>query len=501
MRNVRERERERGPQSSHDVSPFLRGRPIARTETMIELTAIGAARTVTGSKHLVTTSRASVLLDCGLFQGRRRESFQKNRNIPIDTQTLDAVVLSHAHIDHSGALPLLCRSGYRGPIFATSATRDLAAPMLLDAAMIQKADARHIARLIERGAVELEPVEPLYSEEDVTSAVSQMIGVPYHSRQSVAPGITATFLDAGHVLGSAIVVLDIEDEGRTLRLAFTGDLGRHHLPILRDPELPDGIEVLLTETTYGDRLHGDVERMGEALAEVVCRTHARGGKIVVPSFALERAQEVIYELKLLRSQGRIPALPVYVDSPLTVKLTDIFRLHPECYDSAARELLLRDDSPFHFEGLHYVSSVEDSKAIDLDERPAIIIAASGMCEAGRVLHHLRATVGDSKNTVVIVGFQAPYTLGRRLVERRKEVRIFGLPHARRAEVVVLDGFSAHADQAGLLAFAEGVRDRGPLRRIVLVHGDPPAQEAFARLLTARGFPTIDIPDSGDRLRL
>jgi metallo-beta-lactamase family protein len=468
---------------------------------MIELTFIGAARTVTGSKHLLRTSRATVLLDCGLYQGRRRESFTRNRNIPVDPATLNAVVMSHAHIDHSGALPLLARMGYRGPIYATAATRDLCAPMLLDAAMIQEADARHIDRLIARGATDLEPVEPLYDEDDVAAVMGQMVGLPYHQPQLVAPGVSVTYLDAGHVLGSAIVVLNIEDEGRVLRLAFTGDLGRHHLPILRDPEVPDGVECLLTESTYGDRLHGSIEKMGDDLAEVVRRTHARGGKLVIPSFALERAQEIVYELKILRAQGRIPALPVYVDSPLTVKLTDIFRLHPECYDRAARELLKGQDSPFQFEGLRYVSEVQESIDIDLDDRPSIIISASGMCEAGRVLHHLRATITDPKNTVVIVGFQAQHTLGRRLVEGRHEVRIFGVMQPRRAEVVVLDGFSAHADQAGLLEFAESVRRRGPLRQVILVHGEPPAQEALTRELTARGFPTVHAPGPGDRLPL
>jgi metallo-beta-lactamase family protein len=467
---------------------------------MIDLTFIGAARTVTGSKHLLRTSRATVLLDCGLFQGRRRESIQHNRQIPVDAARLDAVVLSHAHIDHSGALPLLGRSGFRGPIFATSATRDLAAPMLLDAALIQQSDARHIARLIARGE-DLEPAEPLYDENDVTAVVSQMIGLPYHRRYAVAPGVSVTFLDAGHVLGSAIVVVDVEDEGRTLRLAYTGDLGRHHLPILRDPEVPTGVECLITESTYGDRLHGDIARTGDELAAIIRRTQARGGKIVIPSFALERAQEIIYELKLLRAAGRIPALPVYVDSPLTVKLTDVFRLHPECYDAEARNLLRRSDSPFHFDGLHYVSSAEESMAIDRDDRPSIIISASGMCEAGRVLHHLRATIEDSKNTVVIVGFQAQYTLGRRLVEQRSQVRVYGLPLMRRAEVVALDGFSAHADQAGLLSFAESVRNAGPLQEVILVHGETPAQEALAEQLRRRGFPRIEIPQPGARLVL
>jgi metallo-beta-lactamase family protein len=471
---------------------------------MIELIPLGAAQSVTGSKHLLRTSRASVLLDCGLFQGPRREAFEKNRAVCHELpelQSLDAVLLSHAHIDHAGALPLLCRGGYRGPIYATPATRDLAAPMLLDAAMLQAADARTIARLVARGVPGIEPVEPLYGEADVMAVLSQMVGLPYHHRQAIALGVSVTFLDAGHVLGSAIVVLDVEDEGRMTRLAFTGDLGRHHLPILRDPETPSGVECLVTESTYGDRLHGPVEGLGDELAAVVTRTANRGGKVIIPSFALERTQEIVYELKLLRREGRIPPLPVYVDSPLTVKLTEIFRLHPDCYDEAARALLRGQDSPFEFEGLRYVSDVEASKQIDLEDRPSIIISASGMCEGGRILHHLRTTIGESRNTVVIVGFQAPYTLGRRLVEGRREVRIFGMPHARRAEVVVLDGFSAHADRDGLVAFAEGVRRKGPLRRVVLVHGEPQAQNALIQELTTRGFPNVSAPAAGDRIRL
>lgn len=411
------------------------------------------------------------------------------------------MVLSHAHIDHSGALPLLCRNGFGGSVYATPATRDLAAPMLLDAAMIQAADARTIARLVERGEPGVEPVEPLYGEAEVAKALSQVVSIPYRRRQGIAPGVGLTFLDAGHVLGSAIVVLDVDDEGQSLRLAFTGDLGRHHLPILRDPEVPAGVECLLSESTYGDRLHGPVEKLGDDLATVVTRTCERGGKVVIPSFALERAQEIVYELKLLRRRGAIPDIPVYVDSPLTVKLTEIFRLHPECYDEATLDLLRGQDSPFEFEGLKYVSDVEESKRIAEADGPAIIISASGMCEAGRVLHHLRATIGDSRNAVVIVGFQAQHTLGRRLVERRSEVRIFGIMHARRAEVVVLNGFSAHADQAGLLQFAEEVRRQGPLRRVILVHGEPRAQQTLARELGARGFPTVNVPAAGERLRL
>jgi metallo-beta-lactamase family protein len=467
---------------------------------MIEVQFLGAAQSVTGSKHLLRTSRASVLLDCGLFQGRRRETFTRNRELPFDPDDLDAVVLSHAHVDHAGALPVLCRRGFDGPIYATSATVDLCAPMLLDAAMLQESDARHIQQLIERGA-ELEPVEPLFGQEDVMAVLGQLVGLPYHRPQLIAPGITLQFLDAGHVLGSAIVVLDIEDEGRRTRLAFTGDLGRHDLPILRDPEVPTQVETLITESTYGDRLHAPIEETGEALAAAVRRTCARGGKLVIPAFALERAQELIYQLKLLRAADRIPAVPVYVDSPLTVKLTDVFRLHPECFDRETRALLQQSSSPFEFEGLRYVSQVEDSKAIDAEDRPSIVIAGSGMCEGGRVLHHLRAIIGDPRHTIAIVGFQAQHTLGRRLVERRPEVRIFGLMHDRRAEVVVLNGFSAHADQRELLAFAEETRRRGPLRQVRLVHGEPAAQDALAAELVRRGFPDVGAPAPGDVLRL
>ncbi|HEU4729371.1 MAG TPA: MBL fold metallo-hydrolase [Kofleriaceae bacterium] len=468
---------------------------------MIEIEFIGAAQTVTGSKHLIHTSRANVLLDCGLFQGHRREAAERNKRLPIDVEALHAVVLSHAHIDHSGALPVLARRGYRGPIYATPATRDLCVPMLLDAASIQEADAKHIQRLIEQKRVDLEPVEPLYTRDDVVALLEHVLAVPYRHRHHIAPGIELTLLDAGHVLGSAIVVLDIDDEGAMTRVAFTGDLGRPHLPILRDPEIPDGVHYLISESTYGDRLHGSIEDTSNALADVVTRTHARGGKVIVPSFALERAQEIVYELKRLRMANRIPALPVYVDSPLTVKLTDIFKLHPECYDRAAYDLLHGGESPFEFDGLRYISEVEQSMAIDAADHPCIIISASGMCEGGRILHHLRATIEDSKNTIVIVGFQAQHTLGRRIVERRNEVRIFGVMHRLAAEVVVLDGFSAHADQRGLVEFAEAVRARGRLRQIMLVHGEPPAQQALTELLARRGFPTILAPEPGRRIRL
>ncbi|HEX7604869.1 MAG TPA: MBL fold metallo-hydrolase, partial [Polyangiaceae bacterium] len=299
---------------------------------MIDIQFVGAAQEVTGSKHLIRTKHATVLLDCGMFQGRRRESIEKNKHLGFDALKVDVAVLSHAHIDHSGALPFLVKNGFDGSIFATPATRDLCAVMLEDAAMIQESDARYINKTIERDHVDMDPVEPLYRQKDVAAVLSRMVGVPYRKPMSIADGVKLTFFDAGHVLGSAVVALDIEDEGKSKRLVFTGDLGRMNMPILRDPEVVTGVSTLLIESTYGDRLHEPIGAMEEELAGIIQRVVKRGGKIVIPSFALERAQEVIFALKRLRIRGEIPAIPVYVDSPLTVKITDIFKLHPECYD-------------------------------------------------------------------------------------------------------------------------------------------------------------------------
>ena len=464
----------------------------------MQIEFVGAARTVTGSKHIVRTKHATILLDCGLFQGPRRESNEKNRTLGVDAQHLTAVVLSHAHIDHSGALPTLVKAGYDGAVFSTPATRDLCAAMLADAAMIQESDARHINKQIERDGADMDPVEPLYSPADVVRVLGHMITLPYHRRQSIAPGVDLTFFDAGHVLGSAITVLDIDEDGDKRRLIFTGDLGRKNMPILRDPECPPDADVLIMESTYGDRMHAPIEEMDAKLAEVLARVFKRGGKVIIPSFALERAQEIVFSLKTLQRQGRMPDMPVYVDSPLTVKITDVFKLHPECFDPEMLALLGGTDSPFDFEALRYVSATEDSKRIDTESRPSIVISASGMCEAGRVLHHLKATLEDEKNAVLIVGFQAPHTLGRRLVEHRARVKVFGVERDVRAEVVVMNGFSAHADQKDLLDFAGEARRAGRLRKIFLVHGEPAPQKVLADLLGKSGFSATFAPAPGDR---
>ena len=462
---------------------------------------VGAAQTVTGSKHVIRTKHARVLLDCGLFQGRRRESNAHNQNLGVDPTSLDAVVLSHAHIDHSGALPLLVKQGYEGPIYTTPATRDLCTVMLEDAAMIQAADARYINKSIERDNADMEPVEPLYSVDDVVRLLGQMIAVPYHRTINIAPGIHISFHDAGHVLGSAVTAIDVDDEGKRKRIVFTGDLGRKHMPILRDPEVIDDAHVLVTESTYGDRLHKPIAAMEDDLADVLARTYKRGGKLIIPSFALERAQEVLYAIRALKKQGRMPKMPVYVDSPLTVKITDIFKLHPECYDTETRELIKSKDSPFEFENLVYVGDKEESKALDASNEPAVIISASGMCEAGRIVHHLKATIEDEKNTVCIVGYQAQHTLGRRIVERRRRVKIFGVERDLRAEVVVLNGFSAHADQKDLVEYATELKARGPLKHIAMVHGEPKAQDVLGAKLRGIGVDDVRAPGPGDSIEV
>jgi metallo-beta-lactamase family protein len=466
---------------------------------MTQIDFLGAAQTVTGSLHLVRSARANILLDCGLFQGRRRESFERNRHLPIDPKIIDAVVLSHAHMDHSGALPLLSRLGYQGPIYCTAPTRSLCTAMLMDAAMIQASDARYINRAIERDGSDMEPVEPLYEESDVVQVLKQIVGLPYGFKHPIAPGVQLTLLDAGHVLGSAIVVLDLEDTGE--RIAFTGDLGRQNMPILRDPEVPHDVDYLIMESTYGDRLHEPIASMDHILEETLRRTFARGGKVFVPSFALERAQELILAFKRLKAQNKMPPMPVYLDSPLAVKITDVFRLYPDCYDADLREKFLGKETPFDFEGLHYVSDVEESKAISALQGPAVIIAGSGMVEGGRILHHLRTNVEDNRNTIIIVGFQAQHTLGRRIVEKRLEIKIFGLLYSLRAEVVVLNGYSAHADQHDLLLFARSVAKVGKLKDVFLVHGEPAALSELQQRLYAMELKRVRVPKQGETFKL
>ncbi|KAB2899963.1 MAG: MBL fold metallo-hydrolase [Kofleriaceae bacterium] len=461
----------------------------------MRLTFLGAAREVTGSMLLVTTERASVLVDCGLFQGRRAESRRRNAHLPHPAVTADAAIVTHAHIDHTGNLPVLVRSAFPGDIYLTPATRDLAACMLRDAARLQEADAEYLNRKYADDP-EWEPIVPLYTEEDVPPALERMVAVPYHRRFTVADGVSATFLDAGHILGSAQLVLDIDERGRQRRVVVSGDLGRAGLPIIRDPEPPPRHpDVLVMESTYGDRTHAPAERMADDLARVIDETRARGGKVVVPAFALGRTQELLVVLHRLRRDRRLPAIPVFIDSPLAIDVTSVFRMHPECFDAETRRLLDEDDL-FALEGLHLTRTRDESVAINDVVGPAIIIAASGMAEGGRVLHHLRNLVEDPRNTVLVVGFMAQHTLGRRLVERRPRVKIWGVERDLRAQVVTLNAFSAHADADGLVAYASACRPG----RALLVHGEDAAQAALRTRLAATGIDAY-APERGETIEL
>jgi metallo-beta-lactamase family protein len=457
----------------------------------VEVSFVGAAREVTGSCHIVRVGGQTVLLDCGMFQGKRSETRAKNLALPLPMEMVDAVVLSHAHIDHAGRLPFLAREGYAKPIFATPATRDLCAIMLADSAHIQEKDAEFLARRHQ------DVGEPLYTQRHVVETMARMVAVPYHRAFDVVPGVRATFLDAGHILGSASVVLDCTENGAARRLVFSGDVGRAGLPIIRDPEPPEGADAVIMESTYGDRDHLSVAGARERLATVVRETAARGGRVLIPAFAVGRAQEIIYELHLLARDGKIPAIPIYLDSPLAADATTVFEMHPEIFDRT-EEFVARINTLFRFELLHYTRDVAESKALNQALGPMVIIAASGMAESGRILHHLMHGAPNPRNTVLIVGFQAEHTLGRRIVERRPMLRIFGEEVPLRARVEVIDGYSAHADRGELDAWLSAVRRRSPaLGQVWLVHGEPAAQGALTERLVAKGF-TVACPAPGER---
>jgi metallo-beta-lactamase family protein len=456
----------------------------------------GAARTVTGSMHRLDAGHRALLLDCGLFQGHRAESLRRNREFPFRPKEIDAVLLSHAHVDHCGNLPNLVRQGFTGPIYCTPATRALAGVMLGDAAKIHEEDAAYLNRHREKG----EPkVEPLYGGREVYRTLLQLQAVPYDTPVTVGPGLEATFVDAGHLLGSAMIGLRVDGTGGERRLTFTGDLGRPGLPILRDPAPVPPADLLISESTYGGHTHEPVDETAERLGEVVRQTAGRGGKVIIPAFSVGRTQTVVYFLHQLLSAGRLPDVPVYVDSPMAARATEVFRAHPECFDDEALRLLREHPELFGGQHVRYVEKVSDSIALNDRREPCVIISASGMCEAGRVLHHLKHNIEDPRNTVLIAGWQAPDTLGRRLVERRPEVRILGRTLPLRAEVVVLNGLSSHADHGDLL------RSLGPLagtaRHVRLVHGEPERAAALAEALRAAGFADVAIPDRGDTVTL
>lgn len=477
------------------------------------LTFHGGARTVTGSKHLLEGAGARILLECGIFQGRRDEARRKNLEFPFDPASLDAVVLSHAHIDHAGALPALVKGGFRGPIHATEATADLCGVLLRDSAQIGMRDAHYLNKRRPKGASR---VEPLYTRQDVEETLPLFEAHPYNERFEITDRVLSTFREAGHILGSAQVQLEIFDEAnkppgpedpehcevrfgvKPFRLGFTGDLGRDNLPILRDPYQLDGLDALITESTYGDRLHERGDDLKNRLAEVVSRTAGRGGRVLIPAFAVGRTQRVVYLLHQLFNEGRLPEMPIYVDSPMASRATEVFRRHPEAYDREASDWLEKEDI-LGFRRLRYVDSVAESKELNQLRVPCIIIASSGMVEAGRILHHLIHGIEDHRNTILIVGYCAAHTLGRRLMERRPVVRILRGEFRLKADVEFIGGLSTHADRDELLDYMHGMSS--PPRTVYVVHGDQKQSLAYAGHLRDEGIGQVHVPREGQRFDL
>ncbi len=472
----------------------------------MKLTFWGAAKTVTGSMHQLSVDGKCYLLDCGQYQGRRKEAEERNKNFPFPCREIAAVMLSHAHIDHSGNLPLLVKSGFHGPIYASPGTADLCRPMLADAASIQEKDAEFLnKRYLRRKSLSLADnagdhmVEPLYTVEDAEATYPLFRPIPLHTPTQIAPGINYQSFEAGHMLGSTCMLLDLESGGRKTRLGFTGDLGRPGLPIIRDPETLPPADYLIMESTYGDRVHEPIQSVANKLADIVNRTYARGGKMIVPAFAVGRTQQLVLLLHQLIDAKSIPSFPIFVDSPLAVNVTEVFRAHPELFDAEANAFLTNQEDPFGFKLLTYIRDVEQSKALNDLHGPFMVISASGMSEAGRILHHLRNNIGDPRNTVLITGYQAENTLGRKIAERQEEVPIFGDMMPLRAEVQELDALSGHADREEMLAWMKPIASG--LKKVFLVHGEPDQQAAFATAIRDRYGLEVVVPERGRSFEL
>jgi len=459
----------------------------------------GAAKEVTGSRHLLEVNGKKILLDCGLFQGHRKDADVKNRDFCFNPAEIDAVILSHAHIDHSGGLPFLVKNGFKGPIYSTFATRDLCNYMLMDSAYIQEKDVEYMNKKLAKKKQDM--VEPLYDMEDAKQTLNQFYAVGYERTFVVTEGVVCSFYDAGHILGSAQIHLIVyeKEKNRRFTFGFTGDLGRKNLPILRDPQQIPPTEFLMTEHTYGDRFHASMLDAGKELEEVINRTAKRGGKILIPAFAVERTQEIVYHLNLLWQKKKIPDMPIFVDSPLSANVTEVFMNHPECFDKETfMEFVEHRKNPFGFGRLQYTRDVSESKALNEYKGPAIIISASGMCENGRILHHLRNNIEDPKNTIMIVGFMAKDTLGRKIQDQQQIVNIFGDPFHLRAEVVTMDAFSGHADRSDLLDYISRVEG---LKKIFLVHGEEEQGLKFRQALLESGYKDVVQPARGEEIEI
>ncbi|MBL8848301.1 MAG: MBL fold metallo-hydrolase [Planctomycetaceae bacterium] len=445
----------------------------------MKLTFLGAAGEVTGSQHLLETRKLRVLLDCGLFQGARAESRRKNEVFHCQPAKLDAVILSHAHIDHCGNLPRLYRMGFRETVFCTPATADIAELMLLDAAKIQLEDARYLSRKLQSGHP---PVEPLYTPEDVEGLMKRFQPLKFNEWHELSPDFRLRFHEAGHILGSAITELEIRERAEVKRIVFTGDLGRRDIPLLIDPALVQGCDVLITESTYGNRIHPPASDIKRELLRIIREAVAVGGRVVIPAFALGRTQQVVYYLNELFNEKQLPRVPIFVDSPLATRLTGVFRAHNIAMDDDVRRTLLHDKDPFGFDVLTYTASQQESMELNRMRGACVIISASGMCESGRIVHHIKHACSDERNSIVLIGYQAPHTLGRQIADRRPYLRIFDQEYPLRAKVEKLEGLSAHADAEDFQWWFSQMSADSHIGRAFLVHGEPVAAQALAEML-------------------
>ncbi|PID63208.1 MAG: MBL fold metallo-hydrolase [Ignavibacteriae bacterium] len=461
----------------------------------MEIQFIGAARTVTGSMHLVRTGTTTFLVDCGLYQGKRKEAFEINRTYDLfDPQEVDFIILTHAHIDHSGNIPTLVKNGFRGKIYSTFATRDLVTIMLRDSAHIQEKDIEYVNKKRKKNGQNL--FEPLYTAKDVSKALKLFVGLNYHHEFELTPDIKLTFVDAGHILGSAVSFLSIMENDKEYKIGFSGDLGRPNLPILKDPEKIRDVDYFICESTYGGRTHDNPKDSEKQLARVINRAFQRKAKVIIPAFSVGRTQELVYALHRIFSRNDAPRIPVYVDSPLSVNATGVFRIHPECFDVETEEFLLKDKDPFGFNKLNYITEVEESKELNEYDGPLVIISSSGMCEAGRIQHHLKNNIENPNNIILMVGYSAQHTLGRRIIDKEEVVKIFGQEYNLAAEVIVLNSFSAHADANELMDYVNQF-DKKMLKEIFLVHGEYDQQKIFKERILKNGFQAVSIPEKGD----
>jgi metallo-beta-lactamase family protein len=461
---------------------------------------LGAAQEVTGSKHLVTIENGKkILLDCGMFQGKGMETDGMNRNLGFEPTEIDHIILTHAHIDHSGLIPYMYKLGFRGSVVCTNATRDLCSIMLADSGHIHEGDIKwYNKRRIARGQ---EPIEPIYTEKEARACMELFIGVAYNRKFNIDNNIRVKFTNTGHMLGSSVVSLEISEKGKIYKIAYTGDIGRPSNRILKSPEPFPQCEYLITESTYGNRLHNELQEAEEELLKVLVHTCVeKQGKLIIPSFAIGRTQEVVYSLNNFFNAGKLPRVNIYVDSPLAVNATAIFKMHTDCLNDHVRQVMMNDPDPFGFDSLFYITSSEDSKKLNSLKNPCVIISASGMMEAGRIKHHLANNIEDPRNTILAVGYCSPITLGARILNGDQVVSIFGEQHPVNAEVARIEAFSGHGDYNEMMKYI-GCQDKSQLKKLFMVHGEPVAQGFYKDVLVKAGFDNIEIPMHGQEFTL